>query len=123
MITREQMRAALLTLGPELLKPEYKARWTPVNPTAGYCYIVSEVLYHYHATTAQSYLLSMPGVGTHWWLKTPTGILIDWTSDQFDFRVPYAAGRRAAFFKGKVQAPRGTISTRGHELAKYLKLV
>lgn len=111
----------LRDLDGELLKKEYKNRWTPDNPTLGYCYIVSEALYHYLDNEVKAYCISMDN-GTHWYV-TVDGEIVDFTGDQFDFPVDYGKGIGKGFFKGSVKTARGYISKRGYEMALHLGLV
>lgn len=124
MISREFVRKKLADLGPGYLKRYYRQKWTPERPTTGYCYLVSEALYHYAFTDLASFVINLgPELGTHWFLKDSKGKVIDYTGDQFDFPVPYEKARRAIFFKGAIETPRGYISRNGFLMAKYLKLI
>jgi hypothetical protein len=93
-----------------------------LKPTTGYCYLLSEVLYHYAFQDSESYVINLGPHGTHWFLKNHNAI-IDWTADQYNFKVDYSTARRATFFKGTHQTRRGFISQKGFLLAKYLKVV
>lgn len=69
------------------------------NPLAGHCYVASEVLYH---------LMGGKNAGLipqfirhegqpHWFLKGKSGIIIDFTAEQFSTPVPYAESRGCGF--------------------------
>jgi len=121
--TQDQVNTALREIGNSLLKQPYKDAWSEDNPTLGYCYVVSEALYHYAVDgTVTPRVISFPEGGTHWYLQTEEGI-VDFTSEQFPFDVDYAASNRCPFFKGGVQTSRGYISKRGHIIAQKLGLV
>lgn len=129
-LNKSHIDAVLLELGPALLKPEWKRKWTRDRPTTGYCYLVSEVIWHFYDEYTEPYCvnldraLGVTGMGTHWWVVGCNGQIIDFTSDQFNFPIPYALGKRTAFFKGAVQTRDGLfISKRGFELAKKLNAI
>lgn len=110
----------LKELNGHLLKSHYKKLWTKNNPTLGYCYLVSEALYHYLDHDTKAYCISMES-GTHWYVEVD-GKIIDYTSDQFNNPVDYNKGVRKGFFKGSIKTNKGFISKRGHEMAKHLNL-
>lgn len=116
----ELLREKLRILGPQLLKPVWKALWTTEKPTTGYCYLVSEALHHYFLKNSIPYHVSTKA-GSHWFLRAGSE-LYDWTADQFDFEVPYGLAKKQAFLKGKIKTSRGFISKNGFLLAKYLGL-
>lgn len=125
MITQKFVNAKLIELGNKLLKKPYKDKWSADNPTFGYCYIVSEALYHFGGyNDPKPYVVNFgEEIGTHWWLLDADGLVIDYTSLQFDFEVDYSLGRRAVFFKGGIKTDKGYISKRGYEMAKILELI
>lgn len=111
------VEAVCLYLGRKFLKSEYRRKWSPSNPTLGFCYVVSEAIYHYAEEKLVPKVVRIDGIGTHWWLEREDGTILDYTAKQFDLRPPYELGRRAAFFKGAVPTSRGTISRRGYAVA------
>ena len=122
-ISQQYITDTLRGFGPWLLKPEWRRTWRTDRPTTGYCYLVSEALYHYTVPDTQPFVVNLGDAGTHWFLRDiATGRIIDYTGDQFDFPVPYDRGRRCAFFRGAVTAPRGLISKRGFSMEKLLKV-
>lgn len=129
MITQFELNEKLAKLGPVLLKPAYKKKWTEARPTTGYCYLVSEALFHYVLPDSFPNMINLGEHGTHWFLRdrylkmNGRYIVIDLTGNQFDFEVPYDKARRAAFYKGSVKTPNGFISHKGFLLSKYLKLI
>jgi len=120
-ITKESVSASLVLIGPKFLKPEWASKWAKDRPTTGYCYLVSEILYHYIYTEAKPKVMRVNG-GTHWFL-VDNGVVVDWTGNQFDCEVPYEEGRGCGFFVGSVKTNRGKISKKSYELAKILEIV
>ena len=106
---RDKLWDALKIMGPTYLKPKFRKYWTPECPVAGYCYVVSEVLYHImkehgHEFAAYVMKVQMPGVYnepdeviTHWFLKSPKGKIVDFTREQFPFKLNYEKGIRKFF--------------------------
>jgi hypothetical protein len=118
---KSQLKNKLKKIGPTFLRPEWKARWNFQKPTTGYCYLISEILFHFLYPNAQSYVINL-GLGrTHWFLKQ-NGKIIDWTSDQFTKPIPYQKARRAAFFIGAIKTPQGKISRKAYALAQRLEI-
>ena len=116
-----QLGAKLKRIGPKFLKPEWKKKWTRNRPTTGYCYLISEICFHYLYPNTEAYVMRVNG-GTHWFLKSQ-GKIIDWTGDQFQTKVLYERGRHAAFFQGSVKTSRGFISKKAHLLAQQLGII
>lgn len=108
----------LLELNGHLLKPNYKKLWSRENPTLGYCYILSEVLYHYIPENVKTYCIS-GDFGTHWFVKI-NGETVDFTKYQFNFEIDYSKAIGKGFFKGSIQTNKGYISKRGFELYQHL---
>ena len=118
----EDVKAILAEIGPQLLSAEYKKGWTKGNPCWGYCYIVSEAIYHYCAEKTVSYCVNLGrGYGNHWFLQSINGVK-DYTSEQFSFRVPYHLAQRRSFLQGSIKTPRGFISKRGYNMAVLMGL-
>lgn len=124
-LTQEFVNQKLKELGNSMLKKPYKDLWTEDNPTFGYCYIVSEAIYHYGGGEYESYSHNYgEGYGVHWFLKDKdSGEVIDFTANQFPFEVDPNLFRRRAFFKGGIKTDKGWISKRGHQMAIHLGLI
>lgn len=126
-LSQSDVDAKCLELGNSLLKPFYRKDWKESKPTWGYCYIISEALYHYVYPDTQSYIVNFNEIegmkGVHWFLIDSNHNIIDFTANQFKFKVPYGVAKRAHFFQGSIVAPRGLISKRGYEMAKHLGVV
>lgn len=120
-LTQDTVNEKLRELGNKFLKEPYKSQWSEDNPTLGYCYIVSEAIFHYGGLENPTpYVISFPEGGTHWFIKDGDKIY-DFTSEQFDFPVDYSKANRCPFFKGGVETPNGKfISKRGHVIAQML---
>ena len=117
------IEAKLQQLGNRLLKQPYKEQWRPENPTYGYCYIVSEAIYHYAPEKIKAYCMNLgPSWGTHWYI-TINNEIKDFTRKQFPFELDYRQAKGKGFFKGAIQTPRGFISKRGYEMASLLELI
>lgn len=112
----------LKELKTNLLQKQYEKGWNETNPTYGYCYIVSEAIYHYsEEKNIKAYCMNLGDMGTHWFLKLDEKI-IDYTSDQFPFELDYAKAIGKGFMKGSIKTSNGYISKRGYEMAKHLEL-
>lgn len=121
MLKRDFVIGKIAELNGDLLKSPYKQLWTIDNPTLGYCYIVSEALYHYLDGEIKAYCISMDN-GTHWYVKLDNNIH-DFTNEQFDQDVDYSKGIGKGFFKGSIPTNKGYISKRGYAMAKHLELI
>lgn len=94
---------ALVTLGNKHLKKPWKQKWSKKNPTEGYCYIVSEVVYHYIAPKGCKVMrLYIPGEGTgtggnHYFLQWPDGTVVDLTVGQYETVPDYSKAKGCAF--------------------------
>lgn len=122
---QEIINNAVLKDKGNLLKKNYKNNWNKDNPTYGYCYIVSEAIYHYGNINDEykPYCINFKGdIGTHWYLSNGKDV-IDFTSAQFPFLINYKTGIRKSFFKGSVETRKGFISKRGYEMAKLLEII
>jgi len=118
----ETVKILLARIGPKLLNAEYKKGWTKENPCWGYCYIVSEAVYHYCVENTAPHCVNLgKEYGNHWFLLGINGVR-DYTAEQFPFKVPYHLGRRRNFLQGSIKTPRGLISKRGYDMAVLMGL-
>ena len=85
-VDRDRLHKVLIKMGTKYLKGSLKKEWSIDNPTRGYCYNVSEWLYHYIAPYgSKPYLLKVPNEEfNHRFIKWKDGTIIDLTVDQFD---------------------------------------
>lgn len=114
MIDKEELANALRKMGPKYVKEPYRAKWTRSKPTTGYCYVVAEVVYHYCAPNGSRPCFMKTGSNeSHWFVKTPSGEVIDLTADQFDEPLDYSKGKPQNFLTKE-------ISNRGRILAGLL---
>lgn len=123
MIEQEWINDKLRDIGTELIKEEYEDTWCEVNPTRGYCYILSEALFHYVFLNSEPYYIKLSPDETHWFLKNYDGKVIDYTANQYGFEIPYQEATKGSFYEGSVKTPRGKISQRGYKLAKRLGFI
>lgn len=122
MVSHSFVRSKLKQLNGELLKKPYRDLWSFKNPTLGYCYIVSETLYHYVDEDVKVFCINMGESGTHWYV-TINGAIVDFTGEQFKEPVDYSKGVGKGFFKGSIKTDKGYISKRGYEMAKHLEFI
>ena len=91
----------LRELSPDLLTEAWREqRGEEAHPLTGYCYVVSEALYYLlggERSGWEVYRCRLQTGGTHWWLQSPEGHVLDATSAQFDSPLDYGNGRRTGF--------------------------
>lgn len=116
------VRSKLKKLNGELLKKPYIDLWSEKNPTFGYCYILSESLYHYIDKDVRAFCINMGELGNHWYV-TINGSIVDFTGEQFKDPIDYSKGVGKGFLKGSIETNKGYISKRGYQMAKYLGLI
>jgi len=104
-------------LTPDLLRPEWRAGWSPENPAFGHCAGASEAVY---------FLLGGPKAGikawvardsdgrTHWWLQDARGVRIDPTADQYT-----SVGRTPPYERGLPGRPCGFQGQRRDPANRY----
>jgi hypothetical protein len=116
LIDKQKLDNALRRMGTKHLKPQFRDLWKPERPTTGYCYVVAEVVYHYLAPKgSRPYIIKFDENDTHWFVKEPSGKVIDLTADQFDVPIDYTLGKPKNF-------QTKDISKRGRLLANLLDL-
>ena len=106
---RQRLHWSLKQMGKKHLKSPYKEQWTEDNPTRGYCYVVSEFIYHYFPTRLDKtpmLLKDIPEPGTHRYIKLGE-VIIDLTVDQFPdiSQVDYTQGKSSPFMWVKGGGP------------------
>ena len=117
LIDKEALDDALREMGPKHVKKPYRDRWTPERPTAGYCYPVAEVVYHYLAPEgSRSHVITLEEGKTHWYVQSPDGEILDLTADQPDEPYLYEKGKPRSFMTAKP-------SKRARILAELLGLI
>jgi putative hemolysin len=109
---------ALRAMGREYVKKPYKHSWTPERPSTGYCYVVAEVVYHYCAPKGSHTYRMETDEGSHWFVKTPNGEIIDPTADQFDKPLDYRKAEKYAL----IPVSNEKMSKAARKLAKLLGL-
>ncbi len=108
-IDKERLHWSLKQMGPKHLKSPYKEQWTEDNPTRGYCYVVSEFIYHFIPLRFEikpMILKDNPEPGSHRYLMI-NDVVIDLTVDQFDNYedVDYSLGKPNGFMWVKDGGP------------------
>ena len=120
----ELIKYTLLVDRGNLLKPKFRKEWKESNYLRGYCYLLSEVFYHFFPqfkdfTPRMMYINDSE---THWYLcNEETGEIFDPTTYQYSFPLEYVISTKRAFFKGGIQTERGWISKNGMKLYKIMK--
>lgn len=99
-IKKEDLYNALRKMGRKYLKVD-KDKWTPERPTVGYCYVVSEYVYHYLAPEGTEPYRLKTNDSSHWFLKYPDGQIIDLTFDQYDDELNYNIAQKRNFITKK----------------------
>ncbi len=103
----------------KLLSSDY-CDWKPSNPTYGYCYLVSEAIYHISEEILVPHIINLGSrFGVHWFLKYNDAI-IDYTANQFNFSLDYKLARKCEFLNGSIETDKGFISIRGNKFLQYL---
>lgn len=122
-INQDYINNKLKNVGNKLLKTPYKEKWSTENPTYGYCYVISESLYHYYYPSTYPFYINMGCEGVHWFLKDDNGNIIDFTANQFKNTPDYSKAKRGTFFKGSIVTSKGFISKRGYEVARVIGVI
>lgn len=111
-VNRYLMNQALIYMGPDLLKPQYRDTWSVQYPTRGYCYNVTEFVFHYNKKFLEGFYPYVLGgipneTGNHRYLMNDEGLVIDLTADQFPNweLVDYHNGKKNMFFPIKGGGP------------------
>jgi hypothetical protein len=84
------------------------------HPLTGYCYVAAEAMYHLAGGAASGlsvYRCSLPGGGTHWWLRDSDGRIVDPTGEQFT-QPPYGLGVRTHFLSRQPSRRTATLIAR-----------
>lgn len=115
-LEKELLHNALKEMGSKYLVVD-KDKWSSEKPTTGYCYVVSEVVYHYYAPRGtRPARLENSERSSHWFLVYPGNVVIDLTLDQnpepFDYH-------KAEFRNFYTEA----LSNRAKVLANILNLL
>jgi hypothetical protein len=84
----------------ELLRQPYRARVEGgAHPATGHCYVACEALYSLLGGKAAGWtpMCQQHEGGPHWWLRGPSGEVVDPTAAQFSTPVPYQLGKGKGF--------------------------
>jgi len=97
---RQKLNEALVSMGKHNVHKQYRQQWSPEKPYLGYCYVVSELLYHILDKRAIPKV--MPNdEGKHWYLELLDGNPLDLTSDE---ELDYSVGKRGNFLTREMSA-------------------
>ena len=121
-LSQQHVNKTLSLIGNSMLKKPYKDNWSRDNITYGYCYIMSEVLYHYAEGDVKAHCINLGKEGTHWFV-TINNQIIDFTAAQFNGKIDYNKSIGKGLLKGGIPTSRGYISKRGYEFAKKLNVI
>lgn len=115
----EAIKEAILLDKGNSLKPNFKKEWKESNYQRGYCYLVSEVLFHF-VPQFKDYTPRMMRISpteTHWFLMNEeTKQIADYTSEQYPFMLEYALSIKKPFLNGSVKTHRGYASKKSIKL-------
>lgn len=115
-LEKESLHTALKGMGADFLVVD-KHKWSSDKPTTGYCYVVSEVVYHFYAPRGtKPARLENAGTSSHWFLVYPGNMVIDLTLDQNPEPFDYHKAEYRDFYTAD-------ISARARVLAKKLNLI
>ncbi len=93
----------------DLLKPKYRGSTIPAY---GHCYVASEALWWLLDGSWEPWYGYDRDGATHWWLRKPTGIILDPTAVQYTsrgVRPPYNRMARRAAFMTKEPSKRAKV--------------
>lgn len=107
-VNKDVLHRSLLRMGKTHLKKEMKDSWSPDNVTRGYCYVVSEMVYHYFndGSLRPFILTNIPDEPiSHRYLMSDD-MIIDLTGDQFKNKtINYSLGKPSPFMWVKGGGP------------------
>ncbi len=107
---KSRLDDGLIALGAKNVRKQYRHLWSEKNPAFGYCYVISEFLFH--CLTEPTVPKVIPtAAGLHWFLQLSNGQPLDLAKDdEYD----YAKGVRRPFMTQR-------MSKRAQLLAKSIK--
>jgi hypothetical protein len=109
----------------DLLAPEWARQYradVSEQPLRGHCYVASESFYHLMGASASGlrvFRCRLPDGGTHWWLATGDGAIVDLTAVQFLEAPRYECGVRTHFLSKRPSRRARTVMMR--VMASHLK--
>jgi hypothetical protein len=98
-LNKAKLHEALIHMGPKMLNKPWDKKWSKERPTTGYCYVVSEFVFHYLAPPGCKVMrLYVPETDIkHWFIQWPDETIVDLTMDQFDNVPDYSKAKGAGF--------------------------
>lgn len=103
---------ALRLMGKKNLRKQYRHLWDEQHPYQGYCYVVTELLYHLSDKKLVPKNFPTPE-GRHWYLEMTDGTVLDLTADKDDY--DYSQGKIGHFMTTN-------MSTRTKQLKELMGL-
>jgi hypothetical protein len=102
-VDKDKLYKALLEWGTNGINDtKLKREWSKENPTRNYCYVVSEMVYHYFKVDGvKPMILKVEGDSSnHRFLLYPNNVVVDLTAEQFDDydnRIHYSKAKQCGF--------------------------
>lgn len=97
---KAELYRGLLVMGKKNVRQEYRHLWSEDKPYIGYCYVVTELLYHLSDKKITPKVLPTPE-GKHWYIQLSDGTPLDLTSDR---EYDYTAGVKRSFMTQAMSA-------------------
>jgi len=98
---KTELYRALLILGKKNVRKQYRHLWSEEHPYFGYCYVVTELLYHLSDKRVTPKVIPTTA-GKHWYVELPNGDPLDLAQDQ---EYDYSTGVKR-FFMTQVMSAR-----------------
>ena len=119
------------SLDASLLRPPYDTKWTPSNPTYGFCSIAAEAAWFVLGGKPNGWVAHTArdtDNSTHWWLEHDSGLRFDPTADQYRSQgllPPYERGIKtnAGGFMGMRRDPENVWGMERKPSARALQLL
>lgn len=102
---RRSLNVALVQMGSKNVHKEYRHLWTSEKPYLGYCYVVSELLYHLLDKKATPKTIATVE-GKHWFLELDNMKILDYTCDT---ELEYSTGVKRNFMTKEMSCRTKTL--------------
>lgn len=94
------LNQGLLLLGRKNVRKNYRHLWSEENPSFGYCYVITELLYHLSDRVATPKTIAT-SEGKHWYIELPDGTTLDYAKDNI---YDYSQGKKSSFMTVQMSA-------------------